>query len=313
MKQFFSHTPPSQKLLLLIIITLLSWFIISLAGTLLAFPIWGTEALTDTGQLLNNVAFLKYFQVLQSIALFIAPPIIFEYITSGQITLRHFREININSTLAIVAILLVIVAQPFISFLGVFNNGIVLPESWLHIEEWMKDKENAAMQATEIFLSAKGWSQTIINAIIIAVIPAIGEELMFRGSLQHLFNKILKNKHFSVILSALLFSAIHIQFFGFLPRFILGVLFGYLMVYGRNIWLPILAHFTNNFMAFILYQHYASNSTTNDNPLIVGNEYPQMIWVVLSIMGIITLLYLCLWFTKNRKGRNHASSTSQGS
>ncbi|WP_430934036.1 lysostaphin resistance A-like protein [Saccharicrinis sp. 156] len=308
MKQLFKHTPPVQQLLLLVIVTFSCWFVISFAGTIVAMLFWGHEAITNTSELLNNIAFLKYFQVVQSIGLFIIPPILFEFLTCGNIALNHFRKIRISYTLLALAILAVIAAQPFISLLGVFNNGIEFPDFFVHIEEWMRDKEADAQRATEVFLSASDWPHTLLNAIIIAVIPAIGEELMFRGSLQRVFQTIFKNKHLAVIITAVLFSAIHVQFFGFLPRFVLGVIFGYLMVYGKNIWLPIIAHFTNNFMAFIIYQSYTNDNITKSNPLDAGHEYPDIIWVIFSLLGTIAILYLCHWIVEKKHTSNSSAN-----
>ncbi|TAF81977.1 MAG: CPBP family intramembrane metalloprotease, partial [Sphingobacteriales bacterium] len=88
--------------------------------------------------------------------------------------------------------------------------------------------------------------------LMIAILPAIGEELFFRGTIQNIFTALFKNPHVAVWLTAILFSAIHLQFYGFLPRMFLGALFGYLFIWGKSIWLPILGHFLNNGFAVIM-------------------------------------------------------------
>ncbi|SMO62460.1 hypothetical protein SAMN06265379_103440 [Saccharicrinis carchari] len=293
MKKYFYSTTPLQQLLLLIILTLSLWILISVFAIAVAVLFWGSEVLSNMNVLMANSTFLKFFQVFQSIGLFILPPVFFEWLTKGVFLPRH-RTLGKNTGIyLILSVLVVVAAQPFITFLGVINHALVLPDYLANLEEWMRQKEAAAQQITEIFLVSTHWSHHIINVVIIAVLPAIGEELMFRGALQRVFHAIFKNVHWAVFFTAALFSAIHIQFFGFLPRFVLGLIFGYLMVFSGNIWLPILAHFTNNFMAFLVYQWYMSDNQTASNPLEAGSEYPDVFWVVTSAVVITLSLLLC--------------------
>lgn len=292
-KQYFINISPVQQLLLLIIITLASWLVITILGIAVAILFWGSGALMDPNALMANSAFLKFFQIFQGVGLFILPPLLYELLTSGSMIPGYRSLKNRTGIYILISVGVVIASQPLITFLGVFNNGLILPDYFSGIEEWMRETELAAKEITELFLASSHWSQYIINVIIIAVLPAIGEELMFRGALQKIFQSAFKNAHWAVFVTAVLFSAIHVQFFGFLPRFVLGLIFGYLMVYSGNIWLPILAHFTNNFMAFVMYQWYVSDSPTGVNPLEAGNEYPDAIWVVTSVVAIIITLVLC--------------------
>ena len=98
-----------------------------------------------------------------------------------------------------------------------------------------------------------------------AILPAIGEELLFRGVFQRLLTEWTRNIHWGIILAALLFSFFHFEFYGFLPRFLLGVFFGYLFVWTSSIWVPILAHFTNNFIIVVysFYQATGNRSITD--------------------------------------------------
>jgi membrane protease YdiL (CAAX protease family) len=86
---------------------------------------------------------------------------------------------------------------------------------------------------------------------MIAFLPSIGEELLFRGVIQRIFTNWTRNYHWGIWISALLFSALHMQFYGFIPRMFLGVLFGYLLVWSGSMWLPIIAHFINNAVAVV--------------------------------------------------------------
>jgi membrane protease YdiL (CAAX protease family) len=83
---------------------------------------------------------------------------------------------------------------------------------------------------------------------------ALGEEIFFRGVLQSLFERYLGNSHAAIWIAAAIFSFIHFQFYGFFPRLLLGAFFGYLYVWFRTIWVPIVAHFFNN--GWTLTMHY---------------------------------------------------------
>lgn len=290
MKQYFKDIPYSHQFILLVVLILSSWVFLTLLGGIIAVPIWGIETLSNPQSLLNNRAFLKYFQIIQSFALFIIPALLFEYLTYNS-PFNARRKYSQFYLMIFASILIIVVAQPFISLTGIINNNLSLPESLIDLEVWMRDKENSAAKTTEIFLSSSHWSESLLNILIIAILPAIGEELLFRRSVQRILTGIFKRKHLAIFISAALFSAIHIQFFGFLPRFILGVIFGYLMMYSKNIWLPITAHFTNNFMAYIIYQHYINDINNESNPLQAGEKHPETFWIIISFVGIIVLIY----------------------
>ena len=98
----------------------------------------------------------------------------------------------------------------------------------------------------DVIMTPETLSGMWLNLVIIAALPAIGEELIFRGVFQKILQNLFRSGHLSVWFTSFLFSAIHFQFYGFLPRFILGLIFGYLFLWSRNIWLPVIAHFINN-------------------------------------------------------------------
>ena len=134
-----------------------------------------------------------------------------------------------------------------------------------------------------------------INLILIAIIPAVGEELLFRGYLQESFSKWLQNAHLAIIFSAFLFSAIHLQFHGFFPRFILGILLGYLFFWSGSIMIPIFAHFVNNALVVIFsYTSFINYSSVTDYKT-------TFVHALFSFMSIVLLLFLLYNVIKNRK------------
>jgi membrane protease YdiL (CAAX protease family) len=137
-----------------------------------------------------------------------------------------------------------------------------------------------------------------VNVILIALVPAISEELIFRGFLQTLLSQLVTNKHIAVWCTAIVFSAIHMQFEGFFPRVILGLVLGYLMLWSGNIAYPMIAHFANNAVQVILQffvRHDPSRMSDMDN-------YKVPIWLVLISTIILMLLGTVFqsYFVKNK-------------
>jgi hypothetical protein len=121
------------------------------------------------------------------------------------------------------------------------------------VQTWMQDSEDQADKITKAFLATRSSSDLLLNLFMIGLVPAVGEELLFRGVVQQLFKKLTRNSHAAIWISAAIFSALHVQFFGFLPRMVLGAMFGYMLEWSGTLWLPIIAHFINNSTAVIAY------------------------------------------------------------
>jgi len=201
----------------------------------------------------SNINFMKYFQTIISLGTFVLPPFIIAYIFKGEIA----KYLSLNKNPYLFSILLVaitmILAIPFINFLAEWNSTLSFPEYFADIEKFMKTAEEDAEKLTLAFLKANNIGTLLINLFVIALIPAVGEELLFRGVFQKIISDWTRNAHIGIWVAAFLFSAMHFQFYGFVPRMLMGAFFGYLLVWSKNIWLPIAAHFVNNAFAVIAY------------------------------------------------------------
>jgi membrane protease YdiL (CAAX protease family) len=234
----------------------------------------------------KSVNALKFLQFFTSVGLFIVPPLLFAFLTLFHLQLKH--KINRQSVLLAIAIMLIV--NPFVSYLMQWNQSLFLPECLEGVQMWMEESEQKAMQITQVFLAMSSIGDLLINLFLIALIPAIGEELLFRGVLQQLFAKWTGKIHLAIFISAFLFSAIHMQFFGFLPRFVLGLVLGYMFFWSKNLWLPILAHFTNNALAIIFTFHYVADKVQIE---FLNEEIPVNISVALiSFLAVALLMYL---------------------
>lgn len=150
------------------------------------------------------------------------------------------------------ALLIFLCSYVLSSFLVSWNKGMKLPEAWHGVEQWMRSMEDAAMEITEMLLAGRSVVDLMTNLLILGLFAAVSEEFFFRGALQQFIHEKVRNDHLSVWITALIFSAIHFQFFGFLPRLLLGALLGYLFLYTRNLWSAIFFHFINNASVVLL-------------------------------------------------------------
>ena len=202
-----------------------------------------------------SVSSLKWIQFFQSAAMFLLPPLCMAYLWSKQplewLKVKGEKELKGERVWAVV---LMLVALPAINLLAHINEQMALPAFLEPLEAWMKTQEETAKNLTDQFMHVTTFGGLIINLLLMAVLPAISEELTFRGVLMNLFKvKGESVPHLAIWCSAILFSAIHLQFYGFVPRMLMGALFGYMLVWTGSLWTPILMHFTNNAMAVILY------------------------------------------------------------
>ena len=219
-------------------------------------------ALVTQGNPLSDINTLKWIQLLQTISLFLLPSLILAYLCAKAPWNWLLLDKKVDWKVLLWAIGIMLVALPAINLMSHFNQQMVLP-SWLSgLEEWMKNKEAEAEWLTKQFMSVTTVSGLLVNLLLMAVLPALSEEITFRGVLQRLLspkhstlNSHLStlNSHLSIWLTAIIFSAIHMQFYGFLPRMLMGAMFGYALVWTGSLWIPILMHFTNNAMAVLLY------------------------------------------------------------
>jgi len=152
-------------------------------------------------------------------------------------------------------------------------------------------------------------SQMLYMVFMIGLLPALGEELLFRGILQRLFSEWTRNIHAGIWISAVLFSAMHMQFYGFIPRMMLGALLGYLLAWSGSLWLPVIAHFINNASAVVLTYLFSKNVIELDADKIGTGDEMNVVWI--SIVVVAFLLLLIYRIEKNRRLENHTTLSNR--
>jgi len=296
-KGLLAEASPLSRLVLFVLLALSGVFIVLALGMLLAVPFFGQEAMQvlqggEGTQRAGNLGFARYLQVLSHLGLFVIPSIVFAWLVGKS----PWRYLAANQTPflrnIILVVFLMLAALPLVNFLMNLNENIAFPEFLNRMETWMRLKEDRAMAATRLFLEVSGWQALLFNVFMIAIIPAIGEEFVFRGIIQKELGGWFGNVHVAVWVAAGLFSAMHLQFFGFLPRLALGVILGYQLVLTRNIWIPVFAHFFNNAAAVVVYYlKHNGYITLEIDQVGLGTG---SVFYALASLGAVTLLLVFL-------------------
>ena len=274
-----------------VFVRILVWLGIMTALTLLAMGAWAL--LFHSSQSTES---LKWLQFLQTLGTFLLPPIFCAWIWDSNKRPWTWLKLDKGAywQLFVLAILIMLCAIPAINLLADINSRIVLPKSLDFIEQKMRAMEQAAALLTERFLQADNIDVLLINIGLMALLPAIAEELSFRGMLQ----QILGNKHMAIWVTAFIFSAIHMQFYGFVPRMLMGAMFGYIFVWTGSLWLPIVMHFTNNGLAVLAYYIWGTGRAEKSYADTIG---AGTTWYIGVVSLVITSLGLLIFYHKTHK------------
>ena len=274
------------KFLILLCVIISSVFIHVMFANVIAYLFFdsaGELIFNSNLQDKNSINYLKLVQLFTSIGFFIFPILFYSYLTN--LNLYFERYLNRQSIILVASIMLLIV--PFISLLLQWNSSIVFPK-------WLTQFDINSTHIIEAFLQMDSIYDLIINLFLLAVIPAIGEELFFRGYVQQtLINKYI-NKHSAILVTAFIFSLFHLDFAGLIPRFFLGALLGYLFLWSKNIWIPIIAHFINNGQAVLIaYISSGSKDKIDKFGYSISNELDIDLSIAFfSFTSVILLLFM---------------------
>jgi uncharacterized protein len=297
---------PGEKFLFSVVMLFIIGLVFQFLGAFLAAWIYGfrvSEVLSlgtydDPAYLAAN----KLIQILGSVGTFIIPALLFSLLFEGDL-LSYYRFRNpVGSSAMILVILMMVSVIPFINYMAEINLRMNIPIRAL--DQLLRSLEDTAEEMMQAFTATKSLWGLLVNLLMIGVIASIGEELIFRGLLQRLIQEMVKNAHIAILITAILFSAFHFQFFSFLPRFVLGVILGYMMYYGRSIWYPILAHFVNNTMG-VVYYFFGSKGGGEDVLEEIGTSTLIPVAAVVSLT--LFLLFALIWYYQVQRINSQAT------
>ncbi|WPP48512.1 CPBP family intramembrane glutamic endopeptidase [Catalinimonas niigatensis] len=286
------------SLLLLIGFIMLGLILGNLAGIVISLPLFGADyqsllsAFTDPASSPYSRQALLIIQACSSLFGFIFAPLAFwKFIEKKSVpSIFHNRYLEI--------VLILLVGVSVIGFM--LANSVVIEWNMnldlglfsASFEEWASAKEEELKELTEYITRFESIGGLLVGVLVIAVFPAIGEELVFRGLGQRMLQGLTRSPHAGIWIAAFLFSFIHLQFYGFFPRFLLGALFGYLYYWSGNLWYPIFAHFVNN--GFTLIMLYLYQQKTTD----LNVEATEVVPLGTALLALLVTIGLLIYFRK---------------
>lgn len=281
---------PFSSLLLLLLLIFAGAFLFTIIGFAIGAAIYGLEPMIKMSSgSTENIQMLKLMQIISSFGMFVLPGIWFSKLESDNwadyLNLKKFSWILAGLTL-----LIMLGLAQFLEYVNQLNKLMTLPGFLKDLESWMLLKEQQMELITKQLLIMPDISSFLVNMLMLAIIPALGEELTFRGCLQKIINRWTGNYHIAIWITAIIFSSIHFQFYGFMPRMLLGALFGYLFVWSGSLWIPVIGHFLNNAAAVVTAYVYQQNGKSVDEMFNQGStDIPVML--IATLVSIFLLRY----------------------
>lgn len=297
LKNYLERSSYNRVLFLVLLIcagaSVFSFFGFAISEVFLGIPLLTQPDLLDNRTEPELVPAFRLMQILLAFGMMIIPAVLYLFLVKSSYEVRvMFAAIERQAVMLSIAFFLV--AFPMVNFLADWNESWKLPG---FLGEWLVGKESEAGTLTSMLLVMPNAWTLVLNLFMIGVLPAVGEELIFRGIVQRSLTQHI-NPHLAIWLAAFLFSAVHFQILGFVPRLLMGAAMGYLFFWSGNLWYPIIAHLTNNSVAVLLAfgtQHGSIDPRLNDAG--VGNASIAAFSLVFSHM----LLYL---FHQHQSARN---------
>jgi uncharacterized protein len=273
-----------QLLLLIALIgtgALVGFGLIYALGFIQGLEVKSTIDSLDENSPLGVRNFVRIATMLNHLTMFVAPALLFGILLYRNEWKTFFKLKNIpNLTLIILSILMIWTAFPLIQYFFMLNKALPLPD-------WMRSMEANVNSSIKGLLHTEQSYEFWFNLCIIALIPAVGEELIFRGVGQQLCLQYFKKEpHLAIWLVAAIFSAIHGQFEGFFPRMLLGAILGYVFYWSQNLWVSIAAHFANNAIQIILQHLYMNQVSKIDLEKTDGVPW----WGAAISLGLVCVL-----------------------
>ncbi len=219
---------------------------------------------------------------LNHLIIFTVSSVLFAYWLRGRNWKNYFFTRDLDISLLMSFVLLLICAYPLVgASAAVFENV-----------EWASQIDESSMDALMKMLQMDGPMDLLVNLIIVALLPAIGEELLFRGVIQKELVAKIENHHLAIITASVIFSGIHLQVQGFLPKFFIGLILGYAYYWTKSIWYPMILHFINNATQTLILFFIGDEMETMQEEAIE----PEILHL---IIGVVFSCFLCYFIIIN--------------
>ncbi len=284
LKATWQHKPYWQQLLYTFML-MISFSIMLSSFALLILELTILPGILENGGMLLEasptpeiIKGLKFTQFFYSLGFALLPAIVVAYLVGGDVGAHTNTNQKPKLGLVLLSILVIVVAIPAIEVITQLNGQLPLEEGSYFVKSHAKSED----MMYKILDMTSGY-ELFMNLILLALLPAVGEEFLFRGVLQKIFKGWTKNTHAAVWITGFLFAAVHMQIFNILPMLLLGALLGYLKEWTGSTWYSVIAHFTNNAFLVVLFYYFNNPDVQVDNSMLVP---------IISVVGTVGLLYL---------------------
>lgn len=239
----------------------------------------------------ENTSTLRISTIIQNVFFFISPAIIIAlFITKLPADFLQLRKApSLKGILLTIAIILLSI--PAMNFIIYCNESIVFPDALRGLENSLKALELSTREQIKILLGEPNVASLIMSILIIGILTGVGEELFFRGALQNIIRTRPMNPHYAIWITAVVFSILHFQFYGFIPRVLIGAFFGYLTFWSGSIWLPIFAHALNNSLV-VITTWISSRNVFNFDINKIATDFSVESYLLIIISAITTSLMI---------------------
>lgn len=274
----------------------LGYFILLVLGSLIAVNLLlGLVAVVvafATGEglgVLSSRTSLLIMQFISQVFIFFVPSYLYLRIQKKSVISTMDLDKKSGWRIYIYAVAMFLLAIPVNDMLMKLNQDVSFPQSLLWLETLLKEKEAQMAMLTETMLDTTSIMGLFNGLVVVALMAAVGEELLFRGVLQKILIRVFKNPHVGIVITAFLFSAIHGQFYGFFARMFIGLMLGYMYFYTRNLKIPIMFHFINNATMVVFYFLW-KKGIVNVNPMNDISNSPSFFTAFIAVVAIVLIV-----------------------
>lgn len=300
-----SHTgllksSPLGQLFLLISLSVAGFLLGSILSMLYMLFVGGIDLSASSAPMSQLSALhLKVLQGISATAIFLLPATVYMRVCARSSSVQALTW-KTDLFFLLTASVAIICMMPTTNLLRVLNEQIHFPASWEAFELFFRTKQELSLEVVDKMLSERSVGGFLSGVFVVAIMAAVCEELFFRGALQPILVRLFGNHHAGIWVAALIFGAVHLQFFLLLPLMFLGALLGYMAYYGRSLMPAIVAHFVNNFLAITIHFLFADSphSMNYIEHIGTGTTWSYALFGVLAVF-----LIMKMWQHQYNNGR----------
>lgn len=295
MRNTISSLTPGGKLIMLLLACMVAWLMATAILFALVPLIFGIS-ISQLPHVLSDANMedwrylMMYLQGGSSFGLFVGGAMLYSYYAERDqnVCFNWASQSNAFTFLGVFITLIVLLGLiPMVDLLERLNQMIVFPESLSFFEAYLRERQDTLSEQIGALIHIESASDFLLATLVLAVIPAVGEEWVFRGKLQGLLQRVTGSAHGGVWLTSLIFALFHQQFFALLPMMFLALFLGYVYAYTRSLWMVVAAHFVNNF-ASLLFVHFSNGDIHQQVDLPI---WSYLLSGFLLLGGIILLIF----------------------